>query len=125
MLKLNPAFAGTGGRGRVSGIYRNQWPGLSSAYITSGVFYDQPVEFVHGGVGVQIINDSQGGNTFRWSSVALFYSYHLQAGKDLFILTGMDLELWASTLLDKQDRVCTTPIRLYPLGESDIKTTAA
>lgn len=31
----------------------------------------------------------------------------------------------ASTLLDKQDRVCTTPIRLYPLGESDIKTTAA
>ena len=93
LLKLNPAFAGTGGQGRISGIYRNQWPGLGSAYITSGVFYDQPVEFVHGGVGVQIINDSQGGNTFRWSSAALIYSYHLQASNDLFILTGFQASL--------------------------------
>ncbi len=93
LIRLNPAFAGTGGRGRVSGIYRNQWPGLSSAYITTGAFYDQPVEFVHGGVGVQIINDSQGGNTFRWSSAALIYSYHLQAGRDIYIFTGFQASI--------------------------------
>jgi type IX secretion system PorP/SprF family membrane protein len=93
LLRLNPAFAGTGGRGRVSAIYRNQWPGLSSAYITTGAFYDQPVEFVHGGVGLQIINDSQGGNTFGWSSAALIYSYHLQASKDIFILAGFQTSL--------------------------------
>ena len=93
LLRLNPAFAGTGGGGRVSGIYRNQWPGLSSAYITTGAFYDQPIEFVHGGVGIQIINDSQGGNTFRWSSAALIYSYHLQASRDIYILTGFQASI--------------------------------
>lgn len=102
LLKLNPAFAGTGGHGRVSVIYRNEWPGLSSAYITTGAFYDQPVEFAHGGVGVQLINDSQGGNRFRWTSAALIYSYHLQAGREIFILAGFQTSLnqWSRSVKD-------------------------
>ena len=38
LLKLNPAFAGTGGQGRISGIYRNQWPGLGSAFGAASFF---------------------------------------------------------------------------------------
>lgn len=102
LLRLNPAFAGTGDGGRVSGIYRNQWPGLGSAFVTTGAFYDQPVEFVHGGIGVEIIKDSQGNNTFTWSSAALIYSYHLQANRDLFILAGFQASVnqWSRSVND-------------------------
>lgn len=102
ILRLNPAFAGTGEGGRVSGIYRNEWPGINSAYNTTGMFYDIPVDFVHGGIGIQLFNDNQGGNRFRWSSASFIYSYHLQATKNVFVLAGFQASLnqWNRSLKD-------------------------
>ena len=59
-LYLNPAMAGSANCPRVSMNYRNQWPNLKGAYITNSVSIDKGVEALHGGIGLQVLNDIQG-----------------------------------------------------------------
>lgn len=80
-LQLNPALAGTEGPGRIYIGYRNQWPNSGASYITYQASYDQYVEKLHGGIGVRILNDKQGGGTFNAYNVDVAYAYQFRASR--------------------------------------------
>ncbi|HOF55014.1 MAG: PorP/SprF family type IX secretion system membrane protein [Prolixibacteraceae bacterium] len=58
-LYLNPAFSGTLGVPRVNLQYRDQWHGLTDAYVTQSVAFDMPVESLQGGIGFNLVRDAQ------------------------------------------------------------------
>jgi len=87
-LYLNPAFAGSTDYSRVSINYRNQWPGLQSTFVTYCASFDRPVEILHGGVGLYLMNDIQGDGAISCSSVDAIYSYKLQISRYLFVNAG-------------------------------------
>ena len=87
-LYINPAFSGYSDMAKGSVNYRNQWPGLQSTFITYCASYSQPVEFLHGGVGLVVMNDVQGNGAISRSSVDLQYSYKLRMTRNLYINAG-------------------------------------
>ncbi len=76
-LHLNPAFSGNAGP-RVISSYRNQWTDINAKYVTYNVSYDQPTDFFHGGLGVHLLNDRQGGGVYNNFSADLMYAYRLK-----------------------------------------------
>lgn len=90
-LWLNPGYAGNHISPRISLSFRDQWPGIQSNYITYSIQYDQPVDFMHGGIGFIAMNDIQGDGTLRTTNLAAIYSYHLQASDELFFNAGLQV----------------------------------
>ncbi|HKK64176.1 MAG TPA: PorP/SprF family type IX secretion system membrane protein [Bacteroidales bacterium] len=88
-LNLNPALAGTEGPATVSLGYRNQWPNSGSSYITYQASYDQYIEKLHGGVGVKVMNDKQGGGVFNYYNVDFIYNYQFRATRKLSLSGGL------------------------------------
>lgn len=86
-VSANPALTGSEGDGKIKLMYRDYYPGrnlnLHSVYFS----YDTFAEQVHGGLGLYLSDDMLGGilNELRAGGT---YSYHLRAGKDLFINAG-------------------------------------
>jgi type IX secretion system PorP/SprF family membrane protein len=84
-LYLNPALAGVTVCPKVNANYRNQWPGIGKAFITYNASYDQYVNFLHGGVGVEVLADRAGSGNLNTTIISLMYAYkfnlssHLQA----------------------------------------------
>lgn len=90
-LWLNPGYAGNQLSPRIGLSFRDQWPGIQSNYITYSIQYDQPVDFIHGGIGIIAINDIQGDGIIRNTNLAAIYSYHLQASEELFFNAGLQV----------------------------------
>ena len=99
-LYLNPAMAGSANCPRISMNHRNQWPSLKGAYVTSSISIDKNVDVLHGGVGLQVLNDMQGEGALSNTQVNVMYSYQLQASKKLTILTGIQAS-YQQRALDK------------------------
>ncbi|MBN2596883.1 PorP/SprF family type IX secretion system membrane protein [Labilibaculum sp.] len=90
-IYLNPAFAGSDFDPRISFGYRNQWPELNSAYISYSVAYDQYVNALGGGFGLQIMQDEQGDGTISTTTASGMYSYTLRVSRDFLIKTGFQV----------------------------------
>jgi type IX secretion system PorP/SprF family membrane protein len=88
-IYMNPAFAGSHSQPTVSIAFRDQWPGLQSKYLTYALLYDQPVSLIHGGLGLIIMNDQQGGGVIRRTQAGLIYSYQFQVSDELFFHSGI------------------------------------
>ncbi len=86
-LYLNPAFAGSGICPRVNTSYRNQYPDLG-AYETFSVSYDQYVERLKGGLGIQVVRDNAGDGALSMTEVSGMYAYHLNVNRKLTINAG-------------------------------------
>jgi type IX secretion system PorP/SprF family membrane protein len=80
-LYLNPALAGSYGCSRFASNYRNEWPNLSSNYVTYSASWDSYFSNISGGIGVLATNDQQGQGTIRTSMLGLIYSYHAQLNR--------------------------------------------
>jgi len=93
LLFQNPAFAGSSDYNRLSISYRDQWPELQSDFMTYSASYDQPVEVLHGGIGIHLFNDNLGDGTLRVFSAAFMYSYHLRVSREFFILAGFQASI--------------------------------
>jgi type IX secretion system PorP/SprF family membrane protein len=84
-LYLNPALAGVTVCPKANANYRNQWPGIGKAFITYNISYDQYVNFLHGGVGAEVLTDRAGSGNLNTTIISLMYAYkfnlssHLQA----------------------------------------------
>ncbi len=76
-LYLNPAFAGAARCPRLIMNYRNQWPAISGTFVTYNASYDQYVDGMHGGLGLQVMNDRAGEGTLNTFSANIMYSYRL------------------------------------------------
>lgn len=89
-LYMNPAFAGSKVAPRFSLTYRNQWPGLVSAYQTVSLSYDQYIPKLHGGIGAIVLNDRQGDHGILGNSLlGVIYSFRFQVGREVFINAGL------------------------------------
>lgn len=87
-LYLNPALAGSENCPRLSLNYRNQWPKLGQTYVTYSLSYDQHLDLVNGGVGLNVIRDVQAGGTLVSTSINGMYSYTLQVNHKFFVTGG-------------------------------------
>ena len=83
-LYLNPAFAGTHICPRVSMNYRNQWPGISGAFVTYAASFDKHSNSLHGGLGLLVTND-QAANSLRSTTVSGMYAYQLKISRKFSI----------------------------------------
>ena len=88
-LYLNPAFAGSGRCPRVGINYRNQWPSLYKAYITSSASYDQHFDAINGGIGVLVYTDKAGEGTLNTTNISGMYAYQLNLNRKLSMRFGL------------------------------------
>lgn len=82
-LTLNPALTGKfNGTFRVAGNYRDQWPAISNAFITSTASFDAPImrnrisELDTWGVGVMAMTDRTANGILTTNSISLTTAYH-------------------------------------------------
>jgi type IX secretion system PorP/SprF family membrane protein len=87
-LYLNPAFAGSHGCPRFNMNYRNEWPSLSSNYVTYSASYDSYFKNISGGIGLLATHDQQGKGTINTSNLGLIYSFHLKVNRKFSMLFG-------------------------------------
>ncbi len=88
-LYLNPAFAGASKCPRLVLNYRNQWPALTGSFVTYSASYDQFVESISGGLGVQVFQDEAGQGTLRNTSISGMYSYQKSISNDFSMTIGI------------------------------------
>ncbi|MCC7297200.1 MAG: PorP/SprF family type IX secretion system membrane protein, partial [Bacteroidia bacterium] len=93
-LYMNPAAAGTGflnevPAGRVTAVYRNQWPGYSSNSKTFTLGWDQQFDKLHGGVGVQYIADLALNGLVNIHSLMVNYNSKFDIGKKTQLSVGI------------------------------------
>ncbi len=88
-IYLNPAFAGSARCPRINLNYRNQWPALHRTYITYSASYDQHIDLISGGIGINIINDKAGEGTLSTTNISGIYAYQLNISRDFSIRLGL------------------------------------
>jgi type IX secretion system PorP/SprF family membrane protein len=91
-IYLNPAFAGTARCPRVIMNYRHQWPGIPTTagktFVTYAASYDQHIDAISGGVGLQVLNDRAGDGTLNTTTASLVYSYQLPVSRTFSLKFG-------------------------------------
>jgi type IX secretion system PorP/SprF family membrane protein len=107
-LEYNPAVAGLGGGICANLMYRDQWVGVDGAPKTIFFNGDLPVKFLHGGIGLNIMQDQIG--PFKELDVRLEYAYHFYNIGPGNLTIGGQLGFF-NTKLDFSD--------LHPLDASD------
>jgi type IX secretion system PorP/SprF family membrane protein len=90
-LYLNPAFAGSVGVPRVALQYRNQWHKFDGAFKNYSVAIDIPVEKLQGGIGLNILNDSQAGNILNSLQVNAAYSVYVRLSEKFRMHGGLQV----------------------------------
>jgi type IX secretion system PorP/SprF family membrane protein len=88
-LYLSPAFAGGDLAPRITLNYRNQWPGLAANYTTTSFGIDHYFANVNSGVGLLVMNDSQGTGNLRTTDIAAQYAYQLRLTENTAIRMGL------------------------------------
>lgn len=88
-LYQNPAFAGGAYAPRLIANYRNQWPNINANYNTMSFSLDHYIERLNSGVGIMVMNDSQGPGVLKSTDVSAMYSYQVQMGEENFLRLGV------------------------------------
>ena len=88
-LYMNPAMAGSELVGRVGFNYRNQWPGIDAKFNTFSAFYDTYLPDYNSGVGVMLMQDTEGSAKLRSTTVSALYSYELKISRSTYFRSGI------------------------------------
>ena len=97
-LYLNPAFAGTSKCPRLTFNYRNQWPGIDNSFITYAASYDQQIDAINGGIGVQLLRDQAGEGVLNTTSAAFMYSYQFRVNRKFSIRAGFQASVFQKAI---------------------------
>src|ERR1044071_5175661 len=88
-LTLNPALTGKfNGDFRIAGNYRDQWPAISKAFVTSTASFDAPIlrsrisELDTWGVGVMAMTDKTANGILSTNMISVSTSYHKGIDED-------------------------------------------
>src|SRR3954449_3294755 len=88
-LTLNPALTGKfNGDYRVAGNYRDQWPEISKAYITSTISFDVPIlrskisELDTWGLGIMAMTDKTANGVLSGNFISITTAYHKGIDED-------------------------------------------
>jgi type IX secretion system PorP/SprF family membrane protein len=107
-LTLNPALTGKfNGVVRVAGNYRNQWPSINNAFITSTVSVDAPIlrdklpENDTWGIGVMAMNDKTAAGALTSNFISFSTAYHKSLDEDGYHQLGVGFQgTYANMRLD-------------------------
>jgi type IX secretion system PorP/SprF family membrane protein len=98
-LTLNPALTGKfNGSFRVAGNYRDQWPEISKAYITSTISIDAPIlrgrisELDTWGVGIMAMTDKTANGILSGNFVSVTTAYHKGIDEDGLQQVGLGFQ---------------------------------
>ncbi len=86
---LNPAFVGASRDAKVGMDYRNQWSGIGKGYRSTMAFGQINFEDYRSGVGLSIINQTEGTGKLRVNSIHGAYSYAVPT-KNFTVLLGLE-----------------------------------
>jgi type IX secretion system PorP/SprF family membrane protein len=89
-LLINPAYAGSLGRSRVSSSYRNQFKG---ELVTFGASYDQYIQKLSGGVGLQYISEKYYDGLYQKKILSGIYAYNLGIGENMHLRPAVNIGL--------------------------------
>lgn len=87
-LFLNPAMAGGELTGRVGFNYRNQWPSIDAQFTTFSAYYDTYLPDYNSGIGVHVMQDTEGAAKLRSTTISAIYSYELKIGDNTYFRPG-------------------------------------
>jgi type IX secretion system PorP/SprF family membrane protein len=82
-VNLNPALAGNDSSARLAVNYRNQWPNLSSNYVTTSLNFYQYLPKLNAYAGIDYLYDNQARGTLQTHVVSAFYSQNININKIL------------------------------------------
>ncbi len=107
-LNLNPALTGKfDGNFRLCANYRDQWPSIPKAYVTSGASIDFPLlkkiigERDRLGIGLSGISDVTSNGAFKYNFASLSSSYHKSLDENNYYHLGVGFQgTYANTLLN-------------------------
>lgn len=88
-LYMAPSFAGTTDGGRIIANYRNQWPRLSSTYISYALSADYYLEKYKSGVGLIMFRDEAGKGLLNITQLGLNYSYNFDINRKWRLRPGL------------------------------------
>ena len=89
-LYLAPSFAGSTEGGRVVMNFRDQWPQLSSTFVTYAFSADYYYDKYKSGVGLLVLRDEAGdGGLINTTSVGILYSYNFDLNQNWRIRPGI------------------------------------
>lgn len=88
-LYMSPSLAGSTDGGRLVANYRNQWPGVSNAYETYSVSFDNFFSAINSGLGFLIYQDVAGSAGLKTNQFAFQYSYNLVINNAWQIIPGL------------------------------------
>ncbi len=94
---FNPAYAGLENTLVATGVYRQQWSGLSGAPSTQHINAHLPIYAISSGVGLRVENDIIGAH--HTTQAVLSYSYQLNIGRNGLLSFGMSAG-WLQYSLD-------------------------
>jgi len=97
-IQMNPAFAGLSEDAHISSVYRLQWPGISAAYNTFALGYDQFFDASNLGLGFQINRDVAGSGALGTSRISSMLSYRLNINDETYIRGGIEASLIQKSL---------------------------
>ena len=76
-LYHNPAFTGAAHKGRLVGNYRNQWPSIPGAFVTTSFSIDNYFKSYNSGFGLVATRDQAGSGGLSTTSLSLNYAYEI------------------------------------------------
>lgn len=88
-LYLNPAFTGANVCSRVSVTYRNQWPGVNTAYQSYLVSFDHYLQAQGLGVGLMFASDKAGTGGLRTTLINPSFSYETKITRGIGLRFGL------------------------------------
>jgi type IX secretion system PorP/SprF family membrane protein len=91
-IYLSPSLAGATDGGRLILNYRNQWPGISNAFSTYSVSFDNFFPLFNSGIGFYLMQDRAGSAGLQTTNAAFQYSYNLIINETWQIVPGIQFE---------------------------------
>ncbi len=88
-LYMSPSLAGSTNGARMVLNYRNQWPGINTAYETMSLSFDNFFHSFNSGIGVLLYQDKAGSAGLTTTNVAFQYSYNIVLNDTWQVIPGI------------------------------------
>lgn len=98
-LYLAPSFAGSTGGGRVILNFRDQWPQLSSTYLTYAFSADYYYDKYQSGIGLLVLRDQAGEDgLLNATNIGLLYSFNFNINKKWSVRPGLSAYYYSRSI---------------------------
>jgi len=95
-FSYNPAYAGMDNSLSFTGLYRNQWTGLTNSPITQNINVHMPLYILSGGIGINVENDRLGLEQNLLATLS--YNFQIPVGKIGILAIGASGGIFQKTL---------------------------